>query len=302
MEVRPLTRRPSVIDPLTRHASALIEALGTSSFESCLFRFAQDAIRCEHLNAFAFSENAPPRMILAASNGDLPVARTAGTAYVSQFWGLDPANQIAVPPRLLDSGVLIRRLPDETSRLTYRRDCYSPSIWSEEGVNLIERLSIAKRCRSEIIRISFYRHRQIGPFEPSAIKIIETAADLLFALAAKHDPLGFDSGNVALSRERYQRCLAIVAPSLSPREMEVCAGIAAGMSSEEIADALGIKLNTVLTHRKHAYARLHIRSQNQLLTLIFSALAATGQLSKDRDGARPGGGEVRARMMKPAAA
>ena len=41
---------------------------------------------------------------------------------------------------------------------------------------------------------------------------------------------------------------------------------------EAIASKLGIRLNTILTYRKRAYARLNISSQLELLRLVFSAL------------------------------
>lgn len=43
---------------------------------------------------------------------------------------------------------------------------------------------------------------------------------------------------------------------------------------EAIALTLGIRRNTVLTYRKRAYARLGISSQNELVRLIYSKLAA----------------------------
>jgi DNA-binding CsgD family transcriptional regulator len=98
------------------------------------------------------------------------------------------------------------------------------------------------------------------------------ATDLLFALAIKHGPVGPVDDQEMMLEAQYEQCLKRSAPMLSRREVEVCACIAAGLNSEAIALELGISLNTVLTHRKHAYARFKISSQNQLLKLIFSAM------------------------------
>jgi DNA-binding CsgD family transcriptional regulator len=54
------------------------------------------------------------------------------------------------------------------------------------------------------------------------------------------------------------------APGLSQREVEVLRHIALGHLNKEIADALGISINTVLSHRKNITAKLGIRSASGL--------------------------------------
>ena len=48
--------------------------------------------------------------------------------------------------------------------------------------------------------------------------------------------------------------------SLTAREREVLARIAAGMTSKEIAAALGVSLRTVNTHREHLAKKLSTSS------------------------------------------
>ena len=67
----------------------------------------------------------------------------------------------------------------------------------------------------------------------------------------------------------FRARLAAVAPSLSARERDVCALIASGLTSEGIALELGVGINTVLTYRKRAYARLGISSQNELMRILM---------------------------------
>ena len=64
--------------------------------------------------------------------------------------------------------------------------------------------------------------------------------------------------------------LRLLEPNMPKRETEVCAAITLGMTSEAIALNLGISVNTVLTYRKRAYARLGISCQNELLRLVLS--------------------------------
>jgi LuxR family maltose regulon positive regulatory protein len=57
----------------------------------------------------------------------------------------------------------------------------------------------------------------------------------------------------------------IIADSLSKRELAVLQLIAAGRSSPEIADALGIGVSTVRTHIKNIYGKLDAHSRDQVI-------------------------------------
>jgi DNA-binding CsgD family transcriptional regulator len=56
---------------------------------------------------------------------------------------------------------------------------------------------------------------------------------------------------------------------LSPREAEVCAHIVLGYSTLAIGLNLGVSVNTVATHRKRAYLKLGVCSQNVLFERYF---------------------------------
>jgi DNA-binding CsgD family transcriptional regulator len=61
---------------------------------------------------------------------------------------------------------------------------------------------------------------------------------------------------------------------LTQREAEVCAYIVLGYSALAISLNLGISVNTVTTHRKRAYAKLCVCSQNELFERYFTAVVA----------------------------
>ncbi len=52
---------------------------------------------------------------------------------------------------------------------------------------------------------------------------------------------------------------------LSERESEVLGYITKGYSSKEIADKMHVSINTVKTHLKHIYQKLHVRSRTEIL-------------------------------------
>ncbi|WP_245258617.1 helix-turn-helix transcriptional regulator [Methylopila sp. M107] len=89
------------------------------------------------------------------------------------------------------------------------------------------------------------------------------------------------------SSERRRKLLAHIRSDLrrfgaiSPREAEVCAHIAIGYNINAISMLLGISQNTASTHRKRAYAKLGISSQNELFTryIEFSPLREAAAFS-----------------------
>lgn len=58
---------------------------------------------------------------------------------------------------------------------------------------------------------------------------------------------------------------------LTPREQEVAAHVAQGMTNADIAKALGITRRTVATHLERIYERLGIHSRAALATLVGQA-------------------------------
>jgi LuxR family transcriptional regulator, activator of tox operons len=134
----------------------------------------------------------------------------------------------------------------------YRRDCYS-------AADLVDRFSIVRHHGDETIRLNLYRSAQRGRF---------VAADIMFALLAKHDAHRV-AADPSCEGDVLARRLRQIMPQLPRRELDVCAGIMQGKNSEAIALALGISVNTVLTYRKRAYARLGITSHNELMRLVL---------------------------------
>jgi DNA-binding NarL/FixJ family response regulator len=52
---------------------------------------------------------------------------------------------------------------------------------------------------------------------------------------------------------------------LSEREQEVLGFLTKGYSSKEIADKMHVSINTIKTHLKHIYQKLHVRSRTEIL-------------------------------------
>jgi len=247
--------------PLWRHAPRLIELCGTPRFEEALFEAARETATCEHVTAFAFTSSTEPRILVAANTSARPVARQVGRKYVRDYWTFDPARKAETAHAAKAGPFAIRILADDIECGPYRQDCYT-------AVGLNDRISLVGTRNGETLRLNFYKSLRNGRFEGEEISHIFGAAELLMSLLAKHDAAMPVHGDDEAAR--FRRRLQMFAKPLPRRELEVCTLIAAGMSSEGIGLELGISLNTVLTHRKRAYARLGISSQNELLRLLLS--------------------------------
>lgn len=71
---------------------------------------------------------------------------------------------------------------------------------------------------------------------------------------------------------------AIDQPCLSPREQQVLELLVKGFLYKEIADALKISLDTVRTHVRHIYEKLHVRSRTEA---VAKHLQRAGPLRPD---------------------
>jgi LuxR family transcriptional regulator, activator of tox operons len=261
METYSLEPARAAANPFKRRVGDLIANVGLPDFETSFFEMANEATACEHLTAFGSSGRSPARLVFAFNCGAKPVARTIADKYLKHYWDHDPANLICSGNETERPDLAVRVYSDDIDHEGYRSDCYS-------SAHLIDRLSIIRRRKGETIRLNLYRNAQRGRFSAGEIASVLDNADLVFALLTKHDaerPVIAETDRLRTAGLR----LTQLAPRLTAREREVCLGIIEGRSSEAMALALGISINTVLTYRKRAYARLGISSHNELMRLVL---------------------------------
>ena len=90
-------------------------------------------------------------------------------------------------------------------------------------------------------------------------------AELLDAIRQAHNGSSPMSGHIARKVVQYFHQPASPKPmeELSPREQEVLEHLAQGYLYKEIADRLGISIDTVRKHLGHVYQKLHVRSRTE---------------------------------------
>jgi LuxR family transcriptional regulator, activator of tox operons len=214
-----------------------------------------------HLTAFVSSNRSLARLLFAINRGAKPVARTIANKYLKHYWDYDPANLICNGHTAPRYELAVRVYSNDIDHDAYRSDCYS-------SVALVDRLSIIRRHSDETLRLNLYRSAKRGRFAAGDISSVLENAGLIFALITRHDAQRH-AFSEADKLDIVARRMGNRAPGLTARERDVCLGIVQGQSSEAMALALGISINTVLTYRKRAYARLGISSHNELMRLVL---------------------------------
>ena len=253
MLVRDVRAKQQIPMLFEHDVTPLIENVAVDGFPNSLFRLVHKALGCVHLNAFSANHGYRRRLVLAENTGTSEIARHLGSRYIDQFWGLDPVNH-AGP--YTEPGVRLFEIgPQDISDPDYRNQCYT-------SVGVGARLSVCDTRPEGLFRINFYRQEEFSDREKDAVV---SSLGLLLPLLRRHS---LEFGDPPKTAAEFECRLRRFAPELTDREREVCALIALGVTSEGIGLELGISLNTVLTYRKRAYARLQIVSQNQLLRLV----------------------------------
>lgn len=239
----------------------VIESVGRSDFSSGLFDIARRFTGTEIVTAFVAAPDGEVHTLLAENhyNSGQPALEIA-RRYVARHWRADPANAIA-----LDDGDAadcwgVRMKAGDIESSAYRSECYL-------SVGLSERFSLLQRREAGTLRLSIYRRRKESFSEAEIDNLVESAP-LLMAALWRHYEVTKPTGGRGAAQDFHAR-LEKAAPGLSKRERDVCALVAAGLTSEGIALELGVGINTVLTYRKRAYARLGISSQNELMRILM---------------------------------
>jgi len=254
-----LIEADSIPPAVTRPFENAVAALGSEDFYNAFTRGLEDAVRVDRLYLIEGSARAEP--LIAETEPDKPAV--SGPAYVSQFLPLDPLQ--AVIDRHDDDGAVIRLTvePSDIVVPAYR------SMMTRSGV--IERVSFLRKLgRAGWRCLTVVRRKQSGPFQEQELDWIGGYYRLLMPLIDRHRAL---VGEVVEDRakriQELEQRFAARFPALTPREREICARAAIGVSVEGAALDLGIATSSVLTYRKRAYRRLGISSAYELARLVL---------------------------------
>lgn len=104
---------------------------------------------------------------------------------------------------------------------------------------------------------------------------------VLRAYAVSDAPLD-DASMIAVRIQRQEPMLlrfvdALEGLGLSPQQREIAAGLAKGMSNQELAEAMGISANTIAYHIKQLFQRLDTHDRQQMVGRVLGSPGPRGE-------------------------
>jgi DNA-binding CsgD family transcriptional regulator len=257
---------------------SLVDSVGEPGFEGAYFAVFDDLLDLWSCTAFEFRRNAPPRCILAAAPNKESVERVKSNAqrYVQRGYKDDPNLRFAEAKG--GTGIEIRSLADAE----FDDDSYRSRYFGRASTR--DKVFILSADDDRVIYANFYRGNFQPCFDEDDKKKLQKYAKLCISFLSRHIKFSgrsvdsaesFFEESPALRQIRYQQVLGLLSGfQISPREAEVCAMIVIGHTTQGISIDLGISKNTVVTHRRRAYEKLGICSQNELFGKCFDSLSA----------------------------
>ena len=231
----------------------LLDCASAPPSAATLLRTIDAVVPVEYLSLVHFCRETPELIEGSARHThDRDVVAECFAIYRRSYWRSDTVM------RLADHAA--RRPAREVAVLHCRADELPVAGWRNDiyvRERLTERFTLLHAPASGAVQaIHLYRDLRQGLFQPCEIERLLGLAPLLRqahqAALASHAVAVDRSVQVAQSCQRLLR----LAPALSPREAEVVARIACGLSADGIAADLDVAPSTVVTLRKRAYLKL----------------------------------------------
>jgi DNA-binding CsgD family transcriptional regulator len=260
----------------------LIATIGTPAFGPQFFDLFQDALQIDHCTVFAFKGTARPNsVVLEARSAELSrLTSRLAKEYIAGAFTDDPNVR---RDRSYETPTVHCLRADELKNRGYRSRFYDEPGMAHE-------LVVLGQNADTLYYSSFYRTGTRPGFEKGDINLASELAQfslktlhrhfaLLGAAEAAPSPWMTGASSATLMSPAQRKAMLghltevlLGEPhTLSAREAQICAAIILGYTTFGISMNFGISINTVATHRKRAYRKLGICSQNELFSRYFQA-------------------------------
>jgi DNA-binding CsgD family transcriptional regulator len=243
----------------------LIRSVGTDRFGGAAFRFLRDKLSIRHLTIGRFSQNRPIGFLAVESAGNERCFRPAIDDYMRGSYEGDPLCPYYHGSPKAEQ-LLFSVNADQVRDLHVRERLYS-------SVGIAGKLSLIMRRHCDAITLSVHRSESVGCFNNKDVDTMRALSGILAATVERHVSI-IEPGSLSNVAE-LERLIAEIpsVPSLSKREIAVCARIIMGYSTEGIALDLGVSMHSIATYRRRAYAKLRVSSQNEVFLLLLGLCA-----------------------------
>lgn len=261
----------------------LVGGIGNSAFDQRFYSFCHDLLQVDQCTVFRFDRQGVPQCLLAEAQDShsRSFARQLAHEYTEGAYRRDPNLVVDQIGRSAASAMTVRCVtPASILDRGYRRRFYDEALVRQE-------LALIAPLEGETLYCSFYRSSEHLDFGGEDAGQLQQLGTMLAQMLGKHaevmhlrgqcesglpEPASLNPERRARMYEELRAALLKAPGSLTRREAEVCASIALGYTTLGISLNLGISINTVATHRKRAYSKLGISSQNELFARYFDSL------------------------------
>jgi len=250
--------------PFAESLTRLADNEGKEQFLDLLFEFLNSFVHVDSCSVFKISADKTTGARHLCTFGSLEegLANLLAKDYVINGFKNDPMVQTAIrSPR-----VKVRHLPSSH---------YSPNYRSQyfKKADLIDKVTSIHSSQSVLFVVNFYRIERSGEFSQIEFKDLETLAPIISKFVLSHTQLKERHSQNDYADKVFQLINdeTQIFTVLSPKERDVCRAILLGQDEKGIAAAMGISLNTVITHRRRLYSKLNITSQSELFKLALMA-------------------------------
>lgn len=234
--------------------------MGQTDFEAQFLSHLQDVVPAASYAIYRTGRQSVPTRFMSASWGVADTTRACWNAYLS---GPQKNDQTLGTPALENGHAMLCHITDKEIPAQHKALVYEP-----HGVK--ERLSVIQQEAASVFAINFYRHVHQRPFTDAHLSDLASLAPVLLTLVQKQIALSTPQApSVVRDVGHWMDKLSARHPTLTAREVEVCARLLTGMTQDGIASDLGLSLATVKTYRNRAFARLGIHFKNQLFSLFL---------------------------------
>ena len=259
----------------------LISSIGSPAFGAQYFDLFSAGLSIDQCTVFAFRGSQPPDpLVLEGKSQQMrEIAHALAMEYMAGAFTRGP--NVHLGQKLQTPTVHCLRA-DQVPDRTYRLRFYDQPCLAHELVGL-------GQADDVLYYSSFYRTDRRAAFKSSELEMMTGMANLALKALHRHLELlggsGLQSwkaaslGNNTTGADRRREMAAHLRDVLlaepyarSQREAEVCAGIILGYTTLGISLNFGISVNTVATHRKRAYRKLGVCSQNELFSRYFQVV------------------------------
>lgn len=254
----------------------VVLTLGSTRFGSEYYKLFRDAFDIDACTVFAFPrEGCPTPLVVECDSLDRRrQAWQLACDYSNGSFKHDPIIRANLRRTAHEGAPIVYRLcADQVRDAGYRRHFYDEPA-------LQQKIGVLGGVDGTVYYANFYHGsaRSMDRGRAELRLLSELAALAVKMLRRHHVAAGVlsdqshedDRGDWHRSALSHLQSILRTGPhGLSSREAEVCAHVALGYSTLAIGLKLGVSVNTVATHRKRAYFKLGICSQNELFERYF---------------------------------